>query len=79
MKIIIVGAGDVGFHIAQKLSEENHDVALIDKDANHIKRVGETLDAQTFLGSGTSPEYSKTPASMVRTSWWPPRTAMRPT
>jgi len=59
VKIIIVGAGDVGFHIAQKLSEENHDVALIDKDANHIKRVGETLDAQTFLGSGTSPRILK--------------------
>ena len=59
MKIIIAGAGEVGFHIAQRLSEENHDVALIDKDANQIKRVGENLDVQTFFGSCTSPRILK--------------------
>jgi len=59
VKIIIAGAGEVGFHIAQRLSEENHDVALIDKDARHIKRVGENLDVQAFLGSGTSPRILK--------------------
>lgn len=59
MKIIIAGAGEVGFHIAQRLSEENHDVALIDKDAKHVKRVGENLDVQAFLGSGTSPRILK--------------------
>jgi len=59
VKIIIAGAGEVGFHIAQRLSEENHDVALIDKDAKHIKRVGENLDVQAFLGSGTSPRILK--------------------
>ena len=55
MKISIVGAGEVGFHIAQKLSEENHDVILIDKDPQKIKRITESLDVKTFLGSGTSP------------------------
>jgi len=59
VKIIIAGAGEVGFHIAQRLSEENHDVALIDKDAKHVKRVGENLDVQAFLGSGTSPRILK--------------------
>lgn len=55
MRIIIVGAGEVGFHIAQRLSEEGHDVAMIDKDQGQIKRVSENLDVQTLLGSGTSP------------------------
>ena len=32
MKIIIVGAGEVGFYIAKRLSEENQNVVLIDKD-----------------------------------------------
>ncbi len=59
MKIIIVGAGEVGFHIAQKLSEEGQDVVLIDKDPNMIKRIGENLDVQAFLGSGTSPQMLK--------------------
>lgn len=56
MKIIIIGAGEVGFHIAQKLSEENQDVLLIDKDPEQIRRITENLDVQAILGSGTSPE-----------------------
>ena len=60
MKIIIVGAGEVGYHIAQKLSEENQDVFLIDKDPEKIKRITENLDVQAILGSGTSPEMLKT-------------------
>lgn len=60
MKIIIVGAGEVGFHIAQKLSEENQEVFLIEKDAEKIKRITEELDVQAILGSGTSPVMLKT-------------------
>jgi trk system potassium uptake protein TrkA len=60
MKIIIVGAGEVGYHIAQKLSEENQDVFLIDKDPEKIRRITENLDVQALLGSGTSPELLKT-------------------
>lgn len=59
MKIIIVGAGEVGFHIAQRLSEEGQDVVLIDKDPRQIKRITENLDVQAFLGSGTSPNLLK--------------------
>lgn len=55
MKIIIVGAGEVGFHIAQRLSRENQDVLLIDKDPDKIHRINEELDVQAILGSGTSP------------------------
>jgi trk system potassium uptake protein TrkA len=55
VKIIIVGAGEVGYHIAQKLSEENQDVILIDKDPEKVKRITENLDIQAILGSGTSP------------------------
>lgn len=60
MKIIIVGAGEVGFHIAQKLSEENQEVVLIDKDYDKVKRITEELDVQAILGSGTSPGMLKT-------------------
>jgi trk/ktr system potassium uptake protein len=59
VKIIIVGAGEVGFHIAQKLSEENQEVFLIDKDPEKIKRITGALDVQAVLGSGTSPERLK--------------------
>jgi len=60
MKIIIIGAGEVGFHITQRLSEEGHDVALIEKDPEKIKRITENLDVQAYPGSGTSPKLLKT-------------------
>ena len=59
MKIIIIGAGEVGFHLAKKLSEKNQDVVIIDKDPVKIKRINDELDVQSFEGSGTSPELLK--------------------
>jgi trk system potassium uptake protein TrkA len=55
MKVIIVGAGEVGFHIAQKLASENKDVVVIDRDAAALKRVFEYLDVQCIEGSGSNP------------------------
>ncbi len=56
MKILIVGAGEVGFHIASRLAAENKDVVVIDKDSRALKRVSEQLDVQVYEGSGSSPE-----------------------
>ena len=55
MKIIIIGAGEVGFNIAQRLSEENHDVVVIEKDPNKISYIQNVIDVQAVLGSGTNP------------------------
>jgi len=55
MRVIIIGAGEVGYHIAKKLSDEKQEVVLIDKDPAKIRRISENLDVQAFLGSGTSP------------------------
>ncbi len=55
MRILIVGAGEVGFNIARKLAEEHHEVVLIDKSKEKIKRVEEILDVKAILGSATSP------------------------
>ncbi len=55
MKVIIVGAGEVGYHIANKLSRENKDVVLIDRDGAKLKHVNDNLDVQTLQGSGASP------------------------
>jgi trk system potassium uptake protein TrkA len=55
MKIIIIGAGEVGFHIAQRLSEENQDVVLIEKDPIKIREVQNVIDVQAIFGSGTNP------------------------
>ncbi|HDR14717.1 MAG TPA: Trk system potassium transporter TrkA, partial [Desulfobacteraceae bacterium] len=59
MRIIIVGAGEVGFHLAQKLSEEGKNVVVIEKDIQRLRRINEELDVQSFPGSGTSPKLLK--------------------
>jgi len=55
LKIVIVGAGEVGFHIASRLVLENKDVVVIDKDPSAVRRVSENIDAQVITGSGSSP------------------------
>ncbi len=55
MKVIIIGAGEVGFNIAQRLSVENHDVVVIETDPNKIRQIQNVIDVQAILGSGTSP------------------------
>ena len=42
MKIVIVGAGEVGFHIASRLAMENKDVVVIDVDSQALTRLSET-------------------------------------
>ena len=59
MSIIIIGAGAVGFHIASRLSRENRDVVLIEKNENVIRRIPDSLDVQIIHGSGSSPSVLK--------------------
>lgn len=54
MKIIIAGAGAVGSHLAKMLSQENHDIILMDPDENKLRNVGSSLDVMTRTGSATS-------------------------
>ncbi|MBI9071434.1 MAG: Trk system potassium transporter TrkA [Melioribacteraceae bacterium] len=54
MKIIISGAGEVGFHLAKQLSNEEHDITLIDINSNQLERVNESTDLLTITGSSTS-------------------------
>jgi len=55
VKVVIVGAGEVGFHIASRLTMENKDVVVIDYDPEALKRLSESIDVQTVAGSGSSP------------------------
>ncbi|HUT04275.1 MAG TPA: Trk system potassium transporter TrkA [bacterium] len=55
MKVVIVGAGEVGFHIASRLAHENKDVVVIDIDPEAIRRVSDSIDVQVITGSGSSP------------------------
>ena len=54
MKIVIVGCGKVGFALAQQLSEENHDITIIDTNPEKVERVLSELDIQGVEGNGTT-------------------------
>lgn len=54
MKIIIAGAGEVGSHLAKMLSNEYHDLTIIDSDESRLNRIAESADVITVPGSPTS-------------------------
>ena len=54
MKIIIIGAGKVGYTLAESLSKENHDVTVIDKRADVLEKVDNNLDVMCIRGNGVS-------------------------
>lgn len=56
MKVIICGAGQVGYHIASYLASEQNDVTVIDQSPELIARVNETLDVQAFVGNASQPD-----------------------
>ncbi|KPK01345.1 MAG: hypothetical protein AMK71_05870 [Nitrospira bacterium SG8_35_4] len=55
MRIIIVGAGEVGFQLAKVLSAENIEVVVIDKNKEKLKRISEELDVALVEGEGGAP------------------------
>ena len=55
MRILIVGAGIVGFNLAQELSQEGHDIAIVDQDAERIRRIADTLDVLAIEGNACLP------------------------
>ncbi|MCP5365075.1 MAG: Trk system potassium transporter TrkA [Hyphomicrobiales bacterium] len=56
MKIIICGAGQVGFNIARQLAVENNDVTVVDTSPELIRRVNDNLDAQGVIGHASRPD-----------------------
>jgi len=56
MKVIVCGAGQVGFHIARYLAIENNDVTVIDQSAELIGRVNDLLDVQALVGHASHPD-----------------------
>lgn len=55
MKIIICGAGQVGFNIARYLGSEIADVTIIDRDEKLVNRAMDTLDVRGIVGFASHP------------------------
>lgn len=56
MRTVIIGAGEVGLNTARMLSEEGHDVVLVEQDEVLVERASEQLDALVVHGNGASPK-----------------------
>ncbi len=57
MRVIVIGIGEVGQHVARTLSAERHDVTVIDADADRVESVQGELDAMVIAGNGASPRF----------------------
>jgi len=59
MRIIIAGAGDVGFHLAKLLSFDSQDIYLIDSNSERLNYVNNHIDVITAKGDATSTKLLK--------------------
>ncbi len=59
MKIIILGAGQVGTTLASHLATEHNDITIIDKDGDKLRTLHERMDILTITGNGAYPNVLK--------------------
>jgi len=54
MEIVILGAGDIGFHLCKRLTAEGNNITIIESDPEKVAYANEYLDANVIEGSGSS-------------------------
>jgi trk system potassium uptake protein TrkA len=59
MKIIIVGAGQVGGTLAENLVGENNDISVVDIDGERLRELQDKMDLQVITGQGSHPDVLK--------------------
>ena len=55
MKIVILGAGQVGGSVAESLVSEQNDITVVDLEPQRLRTLQERLDLRTVIGSGSHP------------------------
>ena len=58
MKVIICGAGQVGWQIARHLASEKNDVTIVDSDQDLVSRATDTLDVKGVSGFASYPNVN---------------------
>ena len=61
MRIVVVGAGKLGYSIANLLADGNYDVVVVEVDEKRREVVNDSLDVLTICGSGCSEEVLSDP------------------
>jgi trk system potassium uptake protein TrkA len=56
LKIIILGAGQVGGTLAENLANEQNDITVIDTDAQRLRELQDSIDIKTIVGTGSYPQ-----------------------
>ena len=56
MKIVVLGAGQVGSSVAHSLSNEENDITIVDTDATRLKILQDRLDIRGVLGHASHPK-----------------------
>ncbi len=59
MRIVIVGASEIGLSTARHMMEHGHEVVVVDKDRERLDEVGDMLDCGLIVGDGTKPGILK--------------------
>lgn len=54
MKVVIAGAGEVGTHLARMLTDEDHDIVLLDDSQDKLSKISSDVDLMTVIGSAHS-------------------------
>lgn len=54
MNIIIVGCGKVGYTLVEQLSNEEHNIVVVDQNAEKVQYITDNLDAMGIIGNGVS-------------------------
>ena len=54
MNVVVIGLGEVGKHVAMVLSQENHNVTVIDMNPEAVSAINERLDVRSIVGRGGS-------------------------
>ena len=59
MKIIILGAGEVGGNLAQNLTKEASDITVVDHDADRLRELQDRFDIRTVRGQASHPDVMR--------------------
>ncbi len=56
MRIVIIGAGEIGFDVAKSLSQDGHDIIVVESDPDRAAKVENELDVMLIRGNGARPQ-----------------------
>ena len=56
MRVVVIGAGEVGFPVASRLASEGHDVTVVERDEDLAAKVEDELDVMVVRGNGARPQ-----------------------